>query len=114
MVDGTRWMLLLSLAALPACEEPAPEDDPVLDEHETCWAYIDRAEACGENTNYAGQICGGEQWEAEMWSRDCIAADVDRMACLSELECEDFDRSKRDEACADVLAAAHEACPEHF
>ena len=75
---------------------------------------MNRAEACGATNDYAEQICGGELWEAEEWSMACIAADVDFMACLSGLECDELDRSQRHIACRPVLAAAHETCPEHF
>lgn len=112
MVDRTRW-LLLSLAPLLACDEPEPQQERDLEQ--ACWAYMDQAEACGEGTLDKELRCGGDLYEAEDYSNACIKADREVLACYAELDCETFvDRPAREVPCADVLAAAHESCPEHF
>ncbi len=110
--DANR-LFLLALAALPAVH--CKEDEPTLQEqcvdaltaYYECYGYEAPAELDAYVTQYCDEILG----YVDEYGEACVEAQIDIMACLSQLGCamsDDFS------ACRSTLADAHEACPELF
>ena len=113
-VPEANRLFLLALAALPAldCKDEAPTLQErcvdVLTAYYQCYGY---GYGGAEIEAYISQYCTAIVGYAEQYGEGCVEAQLDIMACISELGCamsDDFSQ------CSGALAGAHDKCPELY
>ena len=122
MDDAGRW-LLLSLAAIPACNAGSNSSGGgEVTFEDACVRYFDRVNACyveqygGDPVDYDySEACAEQAVYYEELGDRCVDAATARNACISNLDCGEFpDFDQQVIECRSVFEKAHEACPERF